>query len=560
MDRYEPQLVSRARIAEYAGVSRAAVTNWQKRDAAFPLPTNGDGELFDLGQVIDWLSSRRIPGNARYTDEAVGATYADRIRTNAAVVSDEPLARPGATETCDGASRTPGSKDGEERRERDEGLVLRVLDSLRGSVPLPETLRALLDVLHIKLTEEALWEELLRRAELGLSPGTLPERLATKTPLQLRSFFDHLSPQDFHKTIMEIESLGSPGGLREGVRAAFDRVLTAMEDSGTAEGILRTPASVVEMVTGLLTFGDVPQHIHDPFCRTGEFLIAIDQRLRSDAPSAAPVLSGTTATSDEAHTARMHLNVHGVEADIRSTPAVPGQALALPRVDVVVANPPFNQRSQAVSNRYFPYGQPPKSNENFAWLQHAIAMLKRSGRAGILMPTNAAFSMNSKERAIRSAMVEDGAVECVMSLPDKLFQDTSIPVALWMLCHPTGSCSEVLFVDASDLGTMVSRTKRSFSPEDIRILHETYTTWRDGNPENPRRRIGRAVPIEEIRSRDHSLHPPSYVTTHEHGGTKTQQVDRFEELTRELASLDAQVTGMDAEVESLLREVRRWMR
>lgn len=73
-------MVSRARIAELADVTRAAVTQWGKRDIGFPAPIGGDSDRFDLSEVIGWLDGRPIPASSRAPDEAADATYGDRVR------------------------------------------------------------------------------------------------------------------------------------------------------------------------------------------------------------------------------------------------------------------------------------------------------------------------------------------------------------------------------------------------------------------------------------------------------------------------------------------------
>ena len=55
----EPKaLVSPSDIAELAGVTRAAVSNWRKRRKDFPVQVAGDGAkpLFDRAQVLRWLA------------------------------------------------------------------------------------------------------------------------------------------------------------------------------------------------------------------------------------------------------------------------------------------------------------------------------------------------------------------------------------------------------------------------------------------------------------------------------------------------------------------------
>lgn len=55
-------LVGASDIARIAGINRATVSNWRRRDVGFPQPVAGNDArpLFDLDQVIDWLAARDI--------------------------------------------------------------------------------------------------------------------------------------------------------------------------------------------------------------------------------------------------------------------------------------------------------------------------------------------------------------------------------------------------------------------------------------------------------------------------------------------------------------------
>ena len=72
--------VSSAQVAGFAGVARAAVTQWRKRHPDFPAPVGENGDRFDLGDVIGWLDGRPIPASSRTPDETAGTTYGDRLR------------------------------------------------------------------------------------------------------------------------------------------------------------------------------------------------------------------------------------------------------------------------------------------------------------------------------------------------------------------------------------------------------------------------------------------------------------------------------------------------
>jgi type I restriction enzyme M protein len=106
-------------------------------------------------------------------------------------------------------------------------------------------------------------------------------------------------------------------------------------------------------------------------------------------------------------------------------------------------------------------------------------------------------------------MIEDGCIEAIISLPRNLFHRTDVAVTIWLLrrpCRPT----DILFVDASDAGHMVSRTQRVMSDEELEEISATVTAWRAGQDVSSYS-DARSVPLAEVLSYDHSLNPAAYL-------------------------------------------------
>jgi len=237
------------------------------------------------------------------------------------------------------------------------------------------------------------------------------------------------------------------------------------------------------------------------------------------------------------------------------------------RFDVVLANPPFNMSGWAGSGDSaqdvrWRYGVPPDHNANFAWLQHAVAMLAEQGRAAVLMANGAASTQDPQERAIRTAMINDGAVESIVALPPQLFHSTAIPVTLWLLRAPVGgsSASPVLFVDARATGRLVSRTRRVLTDDDIGRLIDIYQDWRGRSPTAPYRGVdglARSVPLEEIRQRDYVLNPGRYVVPPSARPDLDSTARIVRELQQELDWLRNCAIDVDAQVDQQLRRTIR---
>lgn len=142
---------------------------------------------------------------------------------------------------------------------------------------------------------------------------------------------------------------------------------------------------------------------------------------------------------------------------------------------------------------------------------------------------------------IRRRLVEEGLVDCIVAMPDKLFFNTGIPVSLWFVSKGRDGNGhrerrdEVLFIDARRLGVMESRRLRVLTDGDIEQIAGTYHAWRnhDGNFEDVPG-FAKSASVEEIEKHDFVLTPGRYV------GAAEAQVDdepideKIERLTKEL--------------------------
>ena len=68
-------------------------------------------------------------------------------------------------------------------------------------------------------------------------------------------------------------------------------------------------------------------------------------------------------------------------------------------------------------------------------------------------------------------------------MPDKLFYSTGIPVSLWIITNKKAQPGKTLFIDARDMGTMVSRKLREFTDEDIAKVSGAFDAFRAGTLE-----------------------------------------------------------------------------
>jgi type I restriction enzyme M protein len=172
------------------------------------------------------------------------------------------------------------------------------------------------------------------------------------------------------------------------------------------------------------------------------------------------------------------------------------------------------------------------------------------------------MTSNTKgEKNVRQHMVDNSMVDAIVRLPDKLFLTTGIPACLFILSKNRDGKdgthrernNEILFLDASKMGTMASRKLRVFADADIDKIATTYHSWRtvtlsedegyediDG--------FSKATTLAEVQKQDYKLTPGIYV------GTEAEEDDGipFEE---KMETLKAKLLGHFEKSEELKKQI-----
>lgn len=199
--------------------------------------------------------------------------------------------------------------------------------------------------------------------------------------------------------------------------------------------------------------------------------------------------------------------------------------------DYVIMNPPFNLQypNELLSDndpRLFGPKETftTKGNANYMWFQTIWHHLSSKGTAGVVMANGAMTTSTQGEKNVREYMIENGMVDCVVQLPDRLFLTTGIPACIFILSKNRDGKDgthrerkkEILFIDARKLGTMVTRKLRAFSDEDIEKVAYVYHQWRNikGKYKNEEGFCYGAT-IDEVKAQNGILSPGRYVGTEE---------------------------------------------
>jgi len=265
-------------------------------------------------------------------------------------------------------------------------------------------------------------------------------------------------------------------------------------NEGKGGGEFYTPKSVVTLISEMLE--PYKGKIYDPCCGSGGMFVQSLKFIDSHKGNRKDIsIYGQEYTNTTYKLAKMNLAVRGISAnlgDIAADTFFKDQHPDL-KADYIMANPPFNQKQWRADNeltddpRWAGFDVPPTGNANYAWIMHMISKLSEHGTAGFVLANGSMSSNTSGEGAIRQKIIENDLVDCMIALPGQLFYTTQIPVCLWFISKNKredkergyrNRQGETLFIDAREMGSMISRVHKELTADDIAKIANTYHAWR----------------------------------------------------------------------------------
>lgn len=324
---------------------------------------------------------------------------------------------------------------------------------------------------------------------------------------------------------------------------------------GRNAGEFYTPSSIVRTLVEILQ--PYEGRVYDPACGAGGMFVQsakfIEQhqgRLRDIS------IYGQEANANTWKLAQMNLAIHGLEGDLGEGSADTFFNNHHPtlRADYILANPPFNTKEWGgeilADDSRWKYGTPPAGNGNYAWMQHMIHHLSPNGKLGLVL-ANGSLSAGGQEGQIRKNIIKNDLVECVISMPDRLFYSTGIPVSLWIINKNKVQKNKTLFIDARNLGEMVSRAHRELSVEDINKISDTYHQFVKGI-EVDNLGYSHIADTNEIEENNFVLTPGRYVGLEEVEDDGVPFEEKMEGLTADLGELFSEFHKLEDEIKEQL--------
>ena len=387
-------------------------------------------------------------------------------------------------------------------------------------------------------------------SRLGLEPSKLAALLDTINNINTLANECHMSEEDLVGRVYEY----------------FLGKFAATEGKGGGE--FYTPKSVVALLAEMLE--PYKGKIYDPCCGSGGMFVQSIKFVRSHNGNQKDIsIYGQEYTSTTYKLAKMNLAIRGIAGnlgDVAGDSFFKDQHPNL-KADFIMANPPFNQKqwradSELVDDpRWAGYPVPPTGNANYAWILHMLSKLSESGTAGFVLANGSMSTNTSGEGEIRKQLIENDHVDCMIALPGQLFYTTQIPVCLWFLTknknpHPSplpegeGTLRDrrghTLFIDARQMGTMISRTNKELTVDDITKIGATYHDWKQGS-KNYVDQAGycKSASLDDIKANDYVLTPGRYVGAADIEDDGIAFEDKMTELSQTLFAQMKEAEGLD---------------
>ena len=351
-------------------------------------------------------------------------------------------------------------------------------------------------------------------------------------------------------------NLGVASVRNDDMGRAYEYLIKRFADKANKKaGEFYTPRTIVRLMVSILD-PEPGQSIYDPACGTGGMLLETIHHVRENGGDPRLLkLKGQEKNLTTEAIARMNLFLHGQEDfDI-----VRGDTLRQPKFlandqletfDCVIANPPFSLKEwghdlwSADPYGRGSYGLAPKTNGDFAWVQHMFASLKDQGRMAIVLPHGVLFR-GGAEGKIRKGFLDHGYVETVIGLAPNLFYGTSIPACILILQKKQEPREPVLIINAEEIFTK-GRAQNTLSEAQADEIYAIYQKQLESY-DNELEGVARWVPYAEIEENDFNLNIARYVQK-----PLEEEAISMEEALRDFQQKLAALEKAEEELESLL--------
>ena len=323
-------------------------------------------------------------------------------------------------------------------------------------------------------------------------------------------------------------------------------------NAGKSGGEYYTPQEVSELLTRLTIVGKTEVNkVYDPACGSGSLLLKFAKILGKD--NVRLGFFGQEINITTYNLCRINMFLHDIDYD--KFDIAHGDTLTDPKhfddepFEAIVSNPPYSikwvgEDDATLINdpRFSPAGVlAPKSKADMAFIMHSLSWLATNGTAAIVCFPGIMYR-GGKEQKIRSYLIGNNFVDCVIQLPDNLFYGTSIATCI-MVLKKSKKDNSTLFIDASKECIKITNNNK-LTDENINNIIRIFSDRQDIQY------VSRLVPNKEIAENDYNLSVSQYVEQED----KKEVID-IEALNAELDRIVAHEDELRKQIDQIIQNI-----
>ncbi len=348
---------------------------------------------------------------------------------------------------------------------------------------------------------------------------------------------------------------------------------------GSGAGQFFTPGSVVRLLVEMLEPNK--GRIMDLACGSGGMFVQSLKFLKDHGGDKADIsIYGQERYEGTLRLCKMNLLLRNLSFDLKLGDSLLVDKFPNLKADYALMNPPFNisnwHPEQLPDNDPRLFGAKETfttaGNANYMWFQTLWHHLSERGTAGVVMANGAMTTGSAGEKNVREHMINNGMVDCIVQMPDKLFLTTGIPACLFILSKNRDGKDgehrerkkEILFIDARKLGYIVNRRLRVFEEGDLQKITDAYHQWRNlpviptkegSEPYQDVEGFCKSASLDEVAVNNHGLSPGRYVGTEAGEDDGVSFEEKMQKLTAELMEQFVESGRLENEIKENLKSI-----
>lgn len=396
--------------------------------------------------------------------------------------------------------------------ERDERLVYRISDLMRGHFQVEEIVRINIGMVFIKwalkqdrLKTYCFEDEYFRDGQsLGDKLKFIANCVEECYPI-LKGVLLSLLPNRFEQELSDLNAIVSAFTLpdwEEYSSFELQRLFNALVmDADGQDDVYSTPESIRELMCRLINPLE-NMYIADLFSGAGSCLARVFEEYKS----LNPILYGEEINFDMFGISNMLFIINEVsDTQVVQRNVYTNSEADFEKFDNVLMDSPFALSVTIEDASVYKYGLPSKSVADWANYQIALSKLKASGRA--IATTSVGGLNRASDIKIREGIINDDLVEAIIMLPSSMYVNTAIPTAIIVFNKRKAESikNKVIMIDASERFVRKNRRQNSLTQETINQIIDVV---QNGTEE---KQFSTVVDLETLRKNEYNLNASYYL-------------------------------------------------